>query len=62
MELSCKRGITGVRAARPAAGDRSQGFFVEELSGVQMTKIMFRLHGPRMEVALLGREVRGPCV
>lgn len=46
---------------RPAAGDRSHGFFVEELSGVQVSKIMFRLDGPRMKVALLGWEVRGPA-
>lgn len=50
---AAKERITGVRAGKTSA-DRSQGFCVEELSAVQMTKIMFRLHGPRMEVALLG--------
>lgn len=41
--------------------DGSQGFFVEELSGMQIVKTTFRINGPGTEVAPLGWEVGGPA-
>lgn len=47
--------------AGPDTSDGSHGFFVEMLSGLQVVKAMFGINGPRMEVAVLGREASGPA-
>lgn len=51
MDLSSKRGNHRCEGRRDCL---LVIVLMEELSGVEMTKITFRLNGPRMEVALLG--------